>query len=178
MTCRRLKADVMDAARGIALDPARESAVTTHLRSCSACTALAERQRAMSLSLRRLVGEPVPPLDPVRLNRILAAIDAAPRHSPRSMIAIGLSVAASVALVVSLSLAWKRDAPPTARPAAVPPVAARAADAFVVLPAARALPRFEHGQVIRVEIPSPGGVVQADVLVGQDGLARAVRFVE
>jgi hypothetical protein len=29
-----------------------------------------------------------------------------------------------------------------------------------------------------VEIPSPGGVITADVLVGQDGLARAVRLVQ
>jgi len=50
--------------------------------------------------------------------------------------------------------------------------------AFVVLPGAGALPRFEHGEVIRVEIPSPEGSIQADVLVGQDGLARAVRFVQ
>jgi hypothetical protein len=32
--------------------------------------------------------------------------------------------------------------------------------------------------VIRVEIPSPDGLITADVLVAQDGLARAVRLVE
>jgi hypothetical protein len=29
-----------------------------------------------------------------------------------------------------------------------------------------------------MEIPFPEGPVQADVLVGQDGIARAVRFVQ
>jgi hypothetical protein len=61
---------------------------------------------------------------------------------------------------------------------------------FVVLPGANALPRLESGRVIRIEIPESelssvglwpsmhAGVVQADVLVGQDGLARAVRLVQ
>ena len=35
------------------------------------------------------------------------------------------------------------------------------------------------GPVVRVELPSPSGrSVQADVLIGNDGLARAVRFVQ
>jgi hypothetical protein len=62
--------------------------------------------------------------------------------------------------------------------------------AFVVLPGAAALPRLESGRVIRIEIPESelrsvglwpavqGGAIQADVLVGQDGLARAVRLVQ
>jgi hypothetical protein len=61
---------------------------------------------------------------------------------------------------------------------------------FVVWAGASALPRFESGEVIRIDIPEsvmpalglwpePSGAraVQADVLVGQDGLVRAVRFV-
>jgi len=60
----------------------------------------------------------------------------------------------------------------------------------VILPGATALPRLESGRVIRIEIPEAelssvglwppmhAGAVQADVLVGQDGLARAVRLVQ
>lgn len=62
---------------------------------------------------------------------------------------------------------------------------------FVVLPTAVGLPGLESGRIVRVEVPAamlpaygldvmPGpvdGVVEADVLVGQDGQARAIRFV-
>ena len=62
---------------------------------------------------------------------------------------------------------------------------------FVPWPGAQAWPRFESGQVMRVDLPvsllpalglSPlsfdGGVVRADIVVGQDGLARAFRLVQ
>ena len=62
---------------------------------------------------------------------------------------------------------------------------------FVPWPGAASLPAFESGQLVRTELPasvlpllgiSPadapaGGHVIADVLYGQDGLARAVRLV-
>ena len=62
---------------------------------------------------------------------------------------------------------------------------------FVSLPAAIGLPEFESGRIVRVELASavlpafgfdlvPGsesGVVEADVLVGQDDQPRAIRFV-
>ena len=48
---------------------------------------------------------------------------------------------------------------------------------FVAWPGATAWPPFESGELIRVELPVDGGVVEADVLVGQDGFARAVRLV-
>jgi hypothetical protein len=46
------------------------------------------------------------------------------------------------------------------------------------VPNASMLPRFDHGELIRVEIPSPDGAIQAEVLVGQDGLARAIRVIQ
>jgi hypothetical protein len=61
---------------------------------------------------------------------------------------------------------------------------------FVELPWTAGLPAFESGEIVRVEVPvaslpaygfdiSSGGnrSVEADVLVGQDGLARAMRLV-
>jgi len=60
-------------------------------------------------------------------------------------------------------------------------------------PGAGSLPRFESGQLMRVELPASvvlslglrpsrplrnDGTVQTDVLVGQDGYARAVRLVQ
>jgi hypothetical protein len=94
-----------------------------------------------------------------------------------------------------------RDARPQAEPsragAAMGPAqpAARAEDdgvlRFVSLPTAIGLPELESGRIVRVELATamlpaygfdvvPGsesGVVEADVLVGQDDQPRAIRFV-
>jgi Putative zinc-finger len=72
-------------------------------------------------------------------------------------------------------------APPVVRPVG-----------FVELPGAVGLPDFESGQIIRMEIPvtslptygieilpdAQGTPVEADLLVGQDGQARAIRLVQ
>jgi hypothetical protein len=71
------------------------------------------------------------------------------------------------------------------------PAAAPEATPFIVPAGASAWPRFESGELIRIDIPdsmlpalglwprpSEAGALQADVLVGQDGLARAVRLVQ
>jgi hypothetical protein len=95
-----------------------------------------------------------------------------------------------------------RDAPPQTAPGRAPAArrpaqaAARAGDdevlRFVSLPAAIGLPAFESGRIVRVELASavlpafgfdvvPGsesGVVEADLLIGQDDQPRAIRFVD
>jgi hypothetical protein len=61
---------------------------------------------------------------------------------------------------------------------------------FVPWPGARDLPPLESGELLRVDLPvsmlpalgmvppaTRGTAVKADVIVGQDGLARAVRLV-
>jgi hypothetical protein len=62
---------------------------------------------------------------------------------------------------------------------------------FVVIPGAAGLPQFESGTIMRIELPvaslpaygvdiSPAAddqPIEADVLVGQDGQARAIRLV-
>jgi anti-sigma factor RsiW len=174
MICRQLTPDIIDHARGVALDSRQAMAVAGHLASCAACAAMFEHQRAMSRALRRLAGEqPVPSADDRKLRTLLSAFDA-PRPA-----ASRIRLAASVLIVAGLSVAsmsWKTDAPARAPQTAATP-AANTRD-FVVLPGAEALPQFEHGQVIQVDIPSAAGVVRAEVLIGQDGLARAARLVQ
>jgi hypothetical protein len=62
---------------------------------------------------------------------------------------------------------------------------------FVALPGAAGLPDFESGEIVRMELPltslptygieilpdAQGSPVEADLLVGQDGEARAIRLV-
>ena len=72
------------------------------------------------------------------------------------------------------------------RPATVR--ASRTAPQFISWPGASELPAFESGELMRVDLPASmavslglvratrSAVVQADVLFGQDGFARAVRL--
>ena len=76
------------------------------------------------------------------------------------------------------------------RPSPTPRAALRIEE-FVALPDAIGLPTFESGRIVRVDIPvsslpaygvelvpdAVGSAVQADVIVGQDGQARAIRLV-
>jgi hypothetical protein len=191
MNCRQLKLDVIDFARGVALAPSRAVAVECHLRECASCAAVVERQRAISVALRRLADQKVPALNATRLNSLMAAVGRRRGRSRPATIAVGLSVAASILIVVSLSVGVTREAPPhSSETAAALTQPGTPETGFVVLPGAAALPRLESGRVIRIEIPESelsavglwraarGGAIQADVLVGQDGLARAVRLVQ
>jgi hypothetical protein len=182
MTCRALTPDVVDQARGVALDHRRREAVARHLQTCETCCARFECERAMSSALRRLAAErSVPAPNELQLQRLLASFGVPRERRHRARIVLEWSLAASVLIVAGLAVARKNEAPPpraSDRPAATfaPPTSAGAD--FVVLPGADALPRFEHGQVIQIDIPSAAGVVRAEVLIGQDGLARAARLVE
>ncbi len=81
--------------------------------------------------------------------------------------------------------------PRPARPRTAPAARVVRPVGFVTLPGAAGLPDFESGQIIRMEIPlaslptygieilpdAQGAPVAADLLVGQDGQARAIRLV-
>jgi hypothetical protein len=84
-----------------------------------------------------------------------------------------------------------RYRPRAARPRTAPASRVVRPIGFVTLPGAAGLPDFESGQIIRMEIPlaslptygieilpdAQGAPVAADLLVGQDGQARAIRLV-
>jgi hypothetical protein len=105
--------------------------------------------------------------------------------------ALGAAAAAAAALLV-----WSHSQERKLSPAIVAPVAAAVEEdadaAFYPLPEAEGLPALETAMVVRVQLPVSSlqlmGVpvaeeradssVQADLLLGQDGLARAVRLAQ
>jgi len=150
----------------------------------------------LALALRRLDGAViVPPADPAREAALMAAFDAAVavraggRTSTRQYWGMaGLATAAALLIAVGGGPLFDRQstrpAPGERRDAKGPP------SEFVIVPGALGLPAMESGSLVRVELPvsmlpslgvtpPPGAVarVKADVIVGQDGLTRAVRLV-
>jgi hypothetical protein len=194
MMCRTVVPYLIDLARGGVLDADRRAEVDRHLRQCPACTARLEDERALSAALGRLSREvEVPALDLESERTLLAAFDAAwAQPHPRARARVWRLLAAAAGLALAATLTWTighRLAESPAPIASAPPVAVLPATEFVPWPGASSLPRFESGQLMRMDLPasvvlslglvppaSQTGVVRADVLVGQDGYARAVRL--
>ena len=144
----------------------------------------------LAATLRQLAQstEP-PPLDLDRERILLEAFDAAQTkgRAPTRLV-IWRPVAAAALLALAATMAWVIVAR-SARFPAPPAVAPLTTTEFVLWPGAAELPTFESGHLMRIEVPVSAlpslglvppathtAVVQADVLVGQDGLPRAVRL--
>jgi hypothetical protein len=104
--------------------------------------------------------------------------------------------AAAVLVLASGATAWRLTPAPGAPSALGAPAAPGAADPigrvtdFVPLPGAAELPAFERGDIVRVELPvvslpaygldmvpdAAPAYVAADLLIGQDGVPRAIRL--
>ena len=143
-------------------------------------------ERDLVLALRRLDDAVVvPPADPAREAALMAAFDAAQRgrggvvRSGRQYwFMAGLATAATILMAFSMNLHRVQPAPQ-------PP------SEFVMVPGAAALPAMESGSLVRMDVPvsmlpslglTPPQAnrttsVQADLIVGQDGLTRAARLV-
>jgi hypothetical protein len=139
----------------------------------------------LSAALRTIADEdrnrPAPPMDAA----LLAVFRSARRPRPRGAArAVGLALAATIVGALSLAT-WRGHRPPRHAPAEV-------ATAFLPLPYSTV--PFTDGGLVRLEMPrsaltaagllpadaldeGTAGTVVADVIVGEDGLARAIRFV-
>ena len=189
MTCFDLEPAVVDLARGTI--GVQDPELVRHLRRCPRCTALFEREHAVSAALRLLAETVEEPLaDGKREAAILAAFDAHwARPQRRSGQWVWRGVAAAAVVVVATLVGIVVGNPPP-RERAVPSDLAVGLTDFVSWPGADAGPPFESGELLRVDLPvsalpalgfwppsSDVSFVQADVIVGQDGFARAVRLV-
>jgi hypothetical protein len=141
-------------------------------------------------ALRRLADQTiVPPADPRQEAALLAAFDAARRTPSHSRAhywwMAGLATAAALLIVAGIGPARDRRTNATLLPSHAVTVGE-----FMPWPGARDLPPLESGELLRVDLPlsmlpalgmmppaTHGTSVKADLIVGQDGLARAVRLV-
>lgn len=156
-----------------------------------------DEQRALA-ALRQLARHTATPeIDRTREAQLLAAFDAAPRLRRSASWwwwVSGLATAAAALIVIGALPDDGRSARLSAvveRPGTPQPPRDAALGDFVVWPGAVGLPPLESGELVRVELPvsvlptlglrppaSHKSAVTADLLVGQDGLTRAVRLVD
>jgi hypothetical protein len=175
MNCRECRNSLMEWARGN--PPAPD--VVSHMEECPLCARFLEEQRVLSADLASLVARPAPPAEQFQA-RVMAEFDKV-QTTRRPVLRWVLAGALAASVIVSA--VWStRNAPP--------PVAATE-PGFVPMPYTVPLSPQEPATVWRMEIPvtrlravgfkvqvsDPGAVVEADVLVGQDGRARAIRPV-
>jgi hypothetical protein len=199
MSCAEARPLLADLARGGVLPAEVLSRVEEHAAGCAACAARVEEERVLGAALRRLAdadeGASAPAWIEARLRRSLR--EAHPRPVPAAVAPgpdrWGWATAAAVAASLAAgALLWHRE------PAPPPPAAlewAREAvddeEAFLPVTFDDVLGGLDAVQVVRMRLPrsaigrmglavpdEPGqGPVDADVLVGQDGLPRAIRLV-
>jgi hypothetical protein len=100
-------------------------------------------------------------------------------------------VAAVGAIAASVTLMWIAENRPAPKPVAPPAVQAEAEQPFVPIPYVLPPGPYERVEVVRMRMPVAqliaagfrmqtadlGAQAEADVLVGQDGRARAVRLI-
>jgi hypothetical protein len=150
-------------------------------------------EQELAKALRRLNDATVPPpADPAREAALMAAFEAASvaphatTHGYWPMAALAAAAAVLIAVALPWGPAGRRGSPP-------PPSSARGvqlATDFVIVPGAASLPPMESGTLVRLDLPlsvlpSLGVIppatghttVKADLVIGQDGLTRAVRLV-
>jgi hypothetical protein len=182
MTSRCDRQGVVELARGQTVDPALER----HVEQCGACRALLRVERALSADLRALAETTAAAGPRAALEgELLSALAASRRRvSPARTWWVA---AAALALAVSGAVYMVAELAPSGSPGGASGTGI--GSAFVPWPGSEVLPRFESGQLVRVELPASvlpllglepvraaAGTVEADVLVGQDGFARAVRL--
>jgi hypothetical protein len=159
---------------------------------------------ALSARLRRLGRTtPIPAPDSTREAALLAAFDRAVRTRSRTAATAwsgGAMLAAAAAVLIAVGIAPMRPGRHGRSSVGRPPESAdltRGRDVqgaspgpFVIVPGAGMLPALENGTLVRMDIPvallpslgvTPPSThalsVTADLIVGQDGMTRAVRLV-
>lgn len=178
MNCHEFQSLGRDIARQQWLSPTEKTAAAQHAQTCTACRAWLEAERTLDTALRTLA----PPAGPSP--RVSAAVLSAFRTQRRTqrMRAYAIPLAAAAALLIGF-FTW-RPKPPTPRPVV-------GQQEFLPVPYGAPIRPMETLQVMRVNVPRESlvrmgvplmpeaatGVVPADVLLGEDGMVKGIRFV-
>lgn len=184
MSCARYRGDLIELARGASLDAAGRRTLADHVERCANCGAFLEEQRALSAAEERLRQGEIPAADEIGI-RVMAEFDRArllrpARIRPWRWVIAGLAAAALVLAIL---------APTPPAPVRIAQPVGTGESLYLPIPYTVPLTAGERVEVQRMEIPltaliaagfqvgvsDPGAVVQADVLVSQDGRARAIR---
>jgi hypothetical protein len=198
MTSHDYRERLVDRARGDRHPLAPEDALDVHLAACPDCAARLASERTLSAGLRALAEATPGMREPEGMeHRLLAAFEQTRRSRPRAGARGAWKAMAAMAAMLAIAvagatIAWHASERPfeAAGGVSVPGPDDASASEFVPWPGAASLPPFESGQLVRTELPASvlpllgirparaavGNRVVADVLVGQDGLARAVRL--
>lgn len=174
-----------------------------HLAGCPACVARLRSRRELTTGLRAMAAgfenRQAPPRVEVRLLASFRAHSGLePIGTRRRWIPV-ITWAAAFAAMLALGIFLVRERQPEAARSSVPHGVERAMleapsefDGFIALPSSDAVPVSEDMDVVHVEVPRSamlavglevsadraGEMVEADVMLGSDGVARAVRFLD
>lgn len=204
MSCERFDEAIVELGRGEDADDGGRRAALTHAEGCLRCAERLEEERAVTSALgsfaTRTAGAEAPPRVEAALVRALRQPKPSGAAKARPSRAVDLlllaATAAILAAIVVVPPRFERlQAPaPAALPETSPGLAAGAQEEsaeFVALRYGEDLGELDSLQVVSVELPhtalaafgwpAPDGAqgpVKAEVIVGHDGVARAIRFVE
>jgi hypothetical protein len=176
-----------------------------HLAECPACRAHMARQQELAAGLRRMAetfsGTRAPARVETRLLRAFRDQNGVPALQVRNrwLMPLCWSAAAALLLALALWLSGARQAIPQRPTPALAEVAFSSDpdtvaqdDGFIPLPHAERIAPNEAINMVRMEVPrstllelgftvnpdQTADQVEADVLLGSDGMARAVRFLD
>jgi len=183
MKCREYRSGLMELARAVPLELDWRRDLLAHAENCAACARFLESQMALSAAMASLTAVELPPPDRYAA-RVMGEFDRVrPPRTPAWRWALAACFALAVCGSAVRMFQWARVEPPA-------PVA-DAADTrpFLNIPYTVPLAPEEQATVLRTRIPAaalmsagfrvpvsdPSAMVDADVLVSQDGRARAIR---
>ena len=186
LMCPEFAGALIEMARGGPVPVEEQQGVLAHLRRCPECARRLDEQRALHVELSRLAAAEVT-VDERITARVMAEFDrAAPVREQTARPVSRWVWAAGLAAVVTLA------AFSTLRPSPGPPVApvmGRQESPFLPIPYTIPLAPEERAEVVRMRIPvtallaagfrlqvdDPSIDIEAEVVVSQDGRARAIR---
>jgi len=207
MPCEAFDLLAVDLARGAELAPALREAGLSHSRECLRCAARLDDERAVTAALGALAARTAAAEAPARvewslrrsLHESKTGVEGGSGRRAGLFHAVEAALLASAAVLAVVAVVPRgtphraepgRVASPVAAPA--PPTAAGGEEAdFVSLSYGEDLRELDSLQVIQVELPRTSlaafgwpagepqaGSVTAEVIVGHDGVARAIRLLE